>query len=367
MTSSKIGRRIVLSAALLALSPALALPAGSQAAKTPKPPKPPKMTLPHVITGNVTHVRGSTALLTGVILPKGIETSYYFQYGTTIAYGSQTPTLPAGNGTAKVKVGQAISGLKPGLTYDYRLVGITSSPTPVLGHNRTFIAGAGAGGGRLAFKLNTTSTADVFGSSFVISGTVTGTGSANQPISLQASPYPYLEPFVAVGAPATTNAAGAFSFRVSKLALSTQFRVVTLGKLPVYSPIINEHVAVDVTLHVSKTSRAGFVRFSGTVSPAKVGAQVLFQLQKATRPHGKSESTVKFVPVASAVLKRGSATYSRFSVVVEIRARGHYRAFVKLGKGALVSGASANVVIHTAIPGKGKGKGKGTGKKGKKK
>jgi hypothetical protein len=355
MSSSKIGRPMLLSVPLLASVAALtlALPAGSQA-------KTPKLVTPHirVSTGVATHLRGSTALLTGVIVPNGIETSYYFQYGTTTTYGSQTPTLatglgtPTGATTAKIKIGQSISGLTPGVTYHYRLAVLPAgSSVPILGRDRSFIAGKQ--GTRLVLKLVKTSTADVFGTAFVISGTLSGTGSANQPIALQTSPYPYLDPFVDAGATGTTNAAGAFSFRISGLTLNTEFRVVTLGKLPVYSAPLAEHVAPHVTIRAS-APHAGLVRLYGTVTPTMVGTHVLIQFQKPSRPHGKSESTVRLVTIASTKLKRGSSSYSRFSVVVKIANSGHYRAYVKLSKGPLVSGASASVLIH-ATSHKGRG------------
>ena len=65
---------------------------------------------------------------------------------------------------------------------------------------------------------------------------------------------------------------------------------------------------------------------------------------------GKKEKEVKLATVATTTLKRGGHTYSRFSSVVQIRAAGHYRAYVKLGKGPYVSGASSYVTIRTVAP-----------------
>jgi hypothetical protein len=337
--SRQIGSRRALGG-VLAVSVALllALPTGSQASNSKT----------HVSTGPATHLRGTTGLLTGLVFPQGVETSYYFQYGVTTAYGSQTPTLVAGSGTAKVPVGQPVAGLVPGTTYHFRLVGIAGGVT-ITGRDKTFVAG-GTAKTRLVFRLAKPAAPDVFGSPALISGTLSGLGNANQSIALQASPYPYLEPFVNIGAPGTTNAVGAFSFRISNLTIGTQFRVVTLGKLPVYSPIVTEEVAPKVTLHVRATKRPGFVRFYGVVSPAKVGAPILFQLQKATRPHGALEISTRYVTASSTVLKRGGITFSRFSAIVEIQHAGRYRAMVKLNKGALVSGASNGVVLHNTVP-----------------
>jgi len=350
MRTRKIGPRSALATALLA-SVALALPAGSIAASA--------KTQPHGETKHASHLRGSTGLLTGTVFPQGVETSYYFQYGPTVAYGSQTPTAAAGKGTTKVSVGQPVTGLTPGTTYHFRLV-LVIGATTVPERDKTFVAG-GTASSRLVFKLAKSKAADVYSTPFLISGTLSGIGSANAPIALQASPYPYLEPFVNVGAAGTTNAAGAFSFRISNLQMNTQFRIVTLGTLPIYSPILTEQVALSVKLRVSTTKRPGVVRLSGLVSPAKVGTPVEIQLQKASRPSGKSENTARYVPAFKTKLKRGGKTFSRFSVVVEIRHAGRYRAIIKLGKGPLVSGTSNSIVIHNVASGRAHRKGKKKG------
>jgi hypothetical protein len=337
--SMQTGPRRALSATLLAsVALLLALPAGSQAAKAKT----------HVSTGPATHLRGATGLITGLVFPEGVETSYYFQYGPTTAYGTQTPTVLAGGGTAKIPVGQPVAGLVLGTTYHFRIVGSAGGLT-LLGRDRTFVAG-GTAKTRLVFRLAKPAAPDVFGSPAMIGGTLSGLGNANAPISLQASPYPYIDPFVAVSVPGTTNAVGAFSFRVNNLAISTQFRVVTLGKLPVYSPIVTEQVAPKVTLRVQATKRTGFVRLYGVVSPAEVGSPILFQLEKAARPHGNLEISTRYVTAASTVLKRGGVTFSRFSAIVEVHHAGRYRAMVKLRKGALVSGASNGVALRNTVP-----------------
>jgi hypothetical protein len=338
---SKTGPRRTLLAALLAsVALVLMLPAGSLSA-TPKP---------HASTGSATHLRGSSALLTGTVFPEGAETSYYFQYGTTATYGLQTASASAGNSAGKVPVGQPVSGLVPGTVYHFRIVALVAGkPEPLVGHDAAFTAGGNAST-HLLFSMTKPSGPNVYGRSFLISGTLSGVGSANAPVELQASPYPYLEPFVSIGATGTTNAAGAFSFRVRNLATNTQFRVVTTGRLPVYSPVVTEQVALSVTLHAAATRRTGFVRLYGTVTPAAVGKQIVFQLEKAIRPTGNSENSTRFVTEFVSKVKRGGQTFSRFSEVVEIRHAGRYRAFIKLPKGPIDSGTSNSVTIRNTAP-----------------
>ena len=84
---------------------------------------------PTAITGPVSEVRATTATATGTVNPNGLATSWYFEYGTTTAYGSRTPTRGAGSGTQNVPVTEALTGLTPGTTYHYRLVATNADGT----------------------------------------------------------------------------------------------------------------------------------------------------------------------------------------------------------------------------------------------
>lgn len=319
---------------------ALWLPSPAAAAHAPKPP--PK---PRAITGGVSRVRGNSALLQGSVNPVGTQTTYFFQYGPTIAYGAQTPSASAGAGIVNVRVGQTASPFLVG--YHYRLVATNPNGTS-LGHDRTFTT---TSSGRPKVEISKPTEPAVYGSAVTVSGVVTGLAAANHKIALQASPFPYLEAFANAGLPALTNALGRFSFRTASLAASTQFRVITFDALPMFSPVVTEHVAPRVTFKVRSAGRLGFVRLYGTVSPAEVGARVSFQLLKAVRPGGRSEkseeTTMKFVTQSSTVAKRATHTMSRFSSIVSLKHTGRYRAFVRVRTGALVSGASqTTVLIH---------------------
>jgi hypothetical protein len=340
MSSRKIRRGLVVISLLLTAA-ALVPPLASEAATSAQP----KL---RATTGGAQHVLATSALLTGAVTPDGTPTSYYFQYGPTIAYGTQTPTVNVGTGTTAVKVGRPIAGLQQGAVYHYRIVAV-SSHGQVLGRDRTFSRGG------TALKLELAKIPVVpIGTRFIVTGTLKGLGNASHQVVLQASRYPYLEAFTNIGAPALTDAAGRFAFRVANLSTSTELRVVTLDLRPIYSAVKLARASARVTLRVRSSGHGGLVRLYGTVTPAAVGAQVQFQLLKAARPRAgaseESETSSRYATQFTSVVKKATRTFSRFSLVVTVRHGGRYRAFVKLHGGPLVSGASTQTVVLHAAP-----------------
>jgi streptogramin lyase len=96
---------------------------------------------PIAITEPATAVTPTAATLTGTVDPEGSQTTYYFEYGTTPAYGSKTVGASAGSGTSNISVSAATSGLSPDTLYHYRLV--ANSPGGVsYGADLTFTTGA---------------------------------------------------------------------------------------------------------------------------------------------------------------------------------------------------------------------------------
>ncbi len=84
---------------------------------------------PTAITGTVSAVGGTSATLNGTVNPGGAATDWWFEYGTSVSYGSKTSTTAAGSGSANVAVSKSLSGLAPATTYHYRLVAKNSSGT----------------------------------------------------------------------------------------------------------------------------------------------------------------------------------------------------------------------------------------------
>jgi hypothetical protein len=286
---------------------------------------------PGASTSQASGVTYSSAVLNGSVDPHGQQTNYVFQYGTSASFGSQTPLAPAGAGTGSVKVSQTITGLAPLTTYHYRI--LASSPAgATVGAEHTFTTPP------IPLTLLIAGVPDpvVFGSSFVVEGTLSGTGAAGHEVELQANPFPYLGGFLPVGNPELASSTGGFSFPSLGLSENTQLRVVTVGKPEVASPPVLENVAVRVSLHVRATRRRGYARLYGTVTPSEVGALVGFQLLRPGRSLNKGGT----------VLKADTAATSSFSRVVRVQ-RGVYKALVQVvADGAHVSGYSPPVLIR---------------------
>jgi YVTN family beta-propeller protein len=92
---------------------------------------------PTVTTGSATSVTSSSATLNGSVNPNGYSTNYYFEYGLTTSYGSNTTSTSAGSGTTAVPVSGGISGLSPGNTYHFRIVATNAGGTN-FGSDQTF-------------------------------------------------------------------------------------------------------------------------------------------------------------------------------------------------------------------------------------
>jgi hypothetical protein len=290
---------------------------------------------PGVYTGGVSNLAASSVVLNGTVNPKGLPTTYVFQYGTTRSYGAQTPLASGGNGTTSIKVSQAISGLQPNTTYHFRILA-------------TNAAGAKSGGDHalrtrkipLSLQIVGTPNPVLFSAPFTVQGTLSGTGGANRVVALQFNPFPYTAGFKTLGNPEVTTSTGGFSFPVVGLSTNTQLRVVTTSAPFISSPVLLEGVAVRVSFHIHRVHRHRHGRFYhmyGTVAPAEVGARVGFQLLRPGLPSVNKGGTF---------VRSGTPTVSRFSTVVRIRHRGLYQALVQVADGSHVSAYSTPIRIH---------------------
>lgn len=82
---------------------------------------------PAVSGGGAGAVTQIGANLAGAVNANGRYTAYYFQYGTTTAYGSVTARQGIRAGRRAVNVTTSLSGLNPGTTYHYRIYASNAS------------------------------------------------------------------------------------------------------------------------------------------------------------------------------------------------------------------------------------------------
>jgi hypothetical protein len=99
-------------------------------------------TPPTVGTGGASRVRSTSLVVNGTVNPRGEQTTYFFQYGTSATYQKQTSPASAGSGTSDVGVNALIGGLSPNTTYHYRLVASSAGGTSYGGDNTVVVGRA---------------------------------------------------------------------------------------------------------------------------------------------------------------------------------------------------------------------------------
>lgn len=95
---------------------------------------------PTAVTTAATSITATGATLNGTVNPNGLATNYYFQWGTTIAYGNTTTSTAAGSGTSNINVNFPLAGLTSGVTYHFRVVAVNNDGT-ANGADMTFTPG----------------------------------------------------------------------------------------------------------------------------------------------------------------------------------------------------------------------------------
>jgi hypothetical protein len=288
-------------------------------------------TPPAAGTGGATAVTPQTATIHGTINPHGVPTAYYFRYGTTKSYGTRTSTGDAGAGTKGIAVSAALTGLRPNTRYHYELVAFSTAGTK-LGGDRAFrtpqIPTTAA--------LTTSPNPVVYGGVVSIAGSLTGPDVAGKKVALQGDPFPFIGPFQQLGNSVLTTATGGYSF-VLPFLVTTQLRVVDQSKPAVTSPVVIQGVALATSFRARKSRRhPGRVRFTGHVTPARVGNAVL--IQRRTRKGWKTRSLT--------LTRARTAAYSGFSRRLRLHRGGKFRAIVRTTGGDYADGTSRTVRVR---------------------
>jgi hypothetical protein len=101
---------------------------------------------PVATTSPAASVTATSAVLNGSLVSGALAASYRFDWGTTTAYGQQTPAATLAPSAAAQPVTATLSGLTAGTTYHYRLVA-TSPVATSTGADATFTTPAAVTGG----------------------------------------------------------------------------------------------------------------------------------------------------------------------------------------------------------------------------
>jgi hypothetical protein len=158
-------------------------------------------------TGPVQNLQPASATLTGTLAPNGFDAHYYFQWGTSTAYGKESPAPPgtdAGEGAEAVAAQTDLEGLTPNTTYHYRLVAsnslgstfgqdkafttsgpprITYKPTSAIGHEEaTLNAEVNPGELETTYRFEYGETT-AYGTEVPIGGQSIGSGAAPVPVT----------------------------------------------------------------------------------------------------------------------------------------------------------------------------------------
>jgi hypothetical protein len=117
---------------------------------------------PAVATQPADQVHATSAVLHASVNPNGLPTTYRFEYGRTTAYGSTTPRASAGSGTAPMEAEARIEGLRPGVTYHFRIVATNAAGTSA-GLDSAFTTLEPRLRGRFAMRLRIKGAGGVYG------------------------------------------------------------------------------------------------------------------------------------------------------------------------------------------------------------
>ncbi len=287
-----------------------------------------------VKTGAANAISSQGASLGGTVNPGGMVTAYYFQYGHTTKYGSESQPSSLAAGTRSVAVASTITALLPQARYHYRLVAVNATGT-VLGADASFATA----GTQLAMSLVGLPSPVAFGAPVSLSGTLSGSGADGRLVLLQANAYPFTGGFQNVGNPQLTSPSGTFQFNLISLPVTTQFLVVTLGPGQPVSATLTEYVELTATMQASlRHTSHGYVSatFSGLISPAEVGGRV--SVQRLVGGQWRLLTATTSVPATV-----GSSAYS---MTLRLRHGGYYRVFAAPIEDSHVASASQPMLLH---------------------
>lgn len=168
--------------------------------------------------------------------------------------------------------------------------------------------------GAVTLSIAATPNPVTFGTPATVSGALSSKA-VGVTVELQATPYPFTDPFKTVQTKATTTR-GLYAFTVAP-DRRTRYRAVAKASPSVTSSEVTLSVRWRVGFNVSDSTpaRGTRVRFSGSVRPAHPGGTAL--VQKRTSTGWKT--------VTRTTLRAATASYSTYSIRVRVGSSASYR------------------------------------------
>lgn len=155
------------------------------------------VSMPEAFTDPASAVLRDGATFNGRVMPNGMDTTCWFEYGSTTSYGQTTAAQPVAAGTGTVNVSRVVTGL-PETSHNFRLVAQNSLGT-TYGINQFFEPGnSPAAVTTAASSVNVTSATlnglansnGVVGTAWFEHGATTDYGLTTTPVALAASTTP---------------------------------------------------------------------------------------------------------------------------------------------------------------------------------
>jgi hypothetical protein len=309
--------------ALVGAAVALALPPSAAVAGSPS-----------ASTAAATDITATTATLNATVLADKESTSYFFEYGTTTAYGSRTAQAGPVGGNASRAVSAAVTALAPSTTYHVRVTATNASGVAQGSDVEFTTTAAGSGPASpppsSALTLVASKATVTFGNPVALTG---GAGADTQ-LTLSEQAFPFTGPFADAKRKTKANAAGAFALSVTP-ERNTRYRVES--RTGALSPEVAVDVRVRVGLRLSDTTprRGQRIRFTGNVTPAHNGTRAKIQRKTAT-----GWKTIATPALVETTALKGVAR-STYAKRIRVRATSRYRAVVVPTDGDHVRGRSA--------------------------
>jgi subtilase family serine protease len=248
-----------------------------------------------------------TATLSGGVFPNGLDTQYWWEYGTDTTYSNPaTSTVDVGSGKLLTSAAGLLTGLTPCAKYHYRLDASNTMGT-TYGYDNTFIAGTSAPSNITAPTI--TGTAEVGDVLTAQQGTWSPTACSNPSVSYQwqesTSPNgPFTDISNAIGStytPISTDESMYITVNVTESNSGGSGSATASAVGPVTTPVV--HVITATTTTTTTTT---------TTPPTQTGTVVSPPTPAPTTTTAGSTTTVQFYRCAHKCTKidtHGASTY----------------------------------------------------------